>query len=498
MNLLMHVEKNKLFWPLLGLCLLFILLRMPSLIEPYWYGDEGIYHVVGKALNDGYVLYKDIWDNKPPLLYVIYAWANSDQMTVRTISLIVGTFSAFVFFFLGQIVLKSQKTALLATSLYVLLFASPILEGNIANAENFMLLPIITSALLIYKSAEHKTNHLSPLISHLTLPISGLLLGFAFLFKIVAIFDLVAFSLFLLLLSTKKLTWKSLIDSVKSLLPFFAGFLIPFVLTTLYFASQGIFSDYIQSVFSRNVDYVGFENYLFGIPQGLLYLKLILLALSLGLIVWKRELFSRPVLFIALWLVFSLFNANFSGRPYTHYLLVLLPCFCLLAGMIGMHWRTKQAKVAGVVAAALLIIILFTFPIYGPGKTAAYYKTSIEYLLGQKDVDAYQSFFDTKTPRDYKLASFIKSRTTEKDKIFIWGDSAQIYTLADKLPPYKYTVSYHVKESKELLKQTQKAIEEVKPKYIIVLPETQPLPFNVPLYIMRFNVEGAIIYERSL
>src|SRR3990167_9750693 len=75
----------------LGLTLiLFFLLRLPSLIEPYWYGDEGIYEVLGMAMRNERLLYKDIWDNKPPLLYVMYALFNSDQFLVRFSSLLFG------------------------------------------------------------------------------------------------------------------------------------------------------------------------------------------------------------------------------------------------------------------------------------------------------------------------------------------------------------------------------------------------------------------------
>ena len=63
------IEKKSYVWVLLGIICAFILLRLPSLIEPEWYGDEGIYRTIGLALSRGEVLYRDIWDNKPPLLY---------------------------------------------------------------------------------------------------------------------------------------------------------------------------------------------------------------------------------------------------------------------------------------------------------------------------------------------------------------------------------------------------------------------------------------------
>ena len=64
-------DQNALFISVV--VLIFSLLRLPSVIEPYWYGDEGIYEVLAQAMNQGRGLYSGIWDNKPPLLYIIYA-----------------------------------------------------------------------------------------------------------------------------------------------------------------------------------------------------------------------------------------------------------------------------------------------------------------------------------------------------------------------------------------------------------------------------------------
>jgi len=53
-----ELKFHKEAWAILILISIFILLRLPSLVEPYWYGDEGIYQVIGKALNSGRVLYR--------------------------------------------------------------------------------------------------------------------------------------------------------------------------------------------------------------------------------------------------------------------------------------------------------------------------------------------------------------------------------------------------------------------------------------------------------
>ena len=159
MRLLQKLEKSREFWFLLLTSFFFFLLRLPSLFEPYWYGDEGIYQVLGVAMRSGRLLYRDIWDNKPPLLYYFYSLFNSDQFYVRLFSLIVGLISVFAFFYLSKKLFKKEKIVFLTTAVYAVLFGLPLLEGNIANAENFMLLPTILAAILIFKFAESKIQN---------------------------------------------------------------------------------------------------------------------------------------------------------------------------------------------------------------------------------------------------------------------------------------------------------------------------------------------------
>jgi len=63
-------------WLVLVLAITF-LIRIPSFFEPYSYGDEMIYLNLGEAIKRGMVLYRDIHDNKPPLLYFTAALAGN-------------------------------------------------------------------------------------------------------------------------------------------------------------------------------------------------------------------------------------------------------------------------------------------------------------------------------------------------------------------------------------------------------------------------------------
>ena len=176
-------------------------------------------------------------------------------------------------------------------------------------------------------------------------------------------------------------------------------------------------------MFFSNIGYVGSGNK-FIIPQGLLILKMGILLIAVLLIFFKRSsLKFISLAFVLLWISFSLFNAFFSQRSYPHYLLVLLPSFCLFFGSIFIYKKIEKYMVIFFVI--LLLIIWHFFSFYG--KDLSYYENFLSFVSGKKSVTSYQSFFDRKTPRDYEIANFINAETTKSDGIFIWGDNAQLY-----------------------------------------------------------------------
>lgn len=501
-KLIDRLEKSKFFWSLFVLLLLFFLLRLPSVIEPNWYGDEGIYQVLGMSVNDGRILYKEIWDNKPPLLYLTYALFQGDHFTVRFFSLLVGLVTTGAFFTLSQLMFKKIKVSIATTLLFVLLFATPIIEGNIANAENFMLLPIILAAIIIYKVAttsgsKHNISYPKPLF------FAGVLLSIAFLFKIVALFDFAAIFLFLLIISLPerlprtKSSLKKLSHHLLSLLPYVIGFLLPIVITAIYFVIVQAFPDFFRATFSGMFGYVEYGNK-FIIPQGLLVIKTLILAGIVLLLIVKRNVIPRPMIFIFLWVAFSLYNAFFSQRPYIHYMLVLVPSVCLLFGLI-FNAKTRKQQIQFLFLFFLVTTLVLTvFNTYGFKKTLLYYQNSILFVTGQKDVSQYQSFFDRKTPRDYQLASYLKMHTKPGDPLFIWGDSAQIYALSQTLPITRYTVAYHMRQSKEGFEEIESALNTIRPKYVILLAEAPGFPFHLNGYVNRFSLDRTVIYERTL
>lgn len=487
MMLLKKLEQSRSFWFLSITSVLFFFLRLPSLFEPYWYGDEGIYQALGFLVRNGAELYSGAWDNKPPLLYLIYALFNSDQFLTRLASLIIGLFSIWCFYFLAKKLFERRKIPEILTGIYAFLFGIRLLEGNIANAENFMLFPIILSALLIYRLQSEKIEK-----QFVIYFLSGLFLGIAFLLKIVAVFDLLAFFSFIFIINVDSLKnfFKTII---KYLLPISVGFAVPIILTILYFLARDSFKDFYTAILSSNVGYVGYGNKLI-IPQGFLILKSAILGLFILALYIKNKSISKNILFILTWLAFSLFNALFSQRPYTHYLLVLLPSFCLLLGIV---LSGKKRVILGFIT--LTIVLIFIANNFNlRGRLLDYYVNYISFTTGSKSVSDYQKFFDGNTPRDYEIARYIKLNTKDNETIFIWGNNAQVYKLSNKIPPSRYVVAYHITNFKNALSEVDKAIQVKKPTLIIIMPNVSPYPFSLVNYNEKIELQGVKFYEKIL
>ncbi len=483
----LRIYKSKSFyqyrdaWFLLVICTVFVVLRIPSLIEPHWYGDEGIYQVIGRALLSGKTLYKDIWDNKPPLLYIIYALVNGNLYLIKLLSLFAGLFSTVIFFLLSKKMFENPLSFYISTTVFSILFGLPILEGNIANAENFMLLPIISAAYLIYSYLENKQRK--------KLIYAGLLLSIAVITKIVAVFDFAAFMTFILFSSRVVISNQN----VRRFLDFFLSTILLLVICFVFFLFLGIPKEFIGAVFLQNVSYVGEQNR-FIFPMGILVIKTILLSVGLMIIFVNRTRISKTSLFIYLWLIFSLYNAFFSERPYIHYSLVILPVFSLL---IGQLFEKVKLRIVNVVAIVVICYFAyFHFQIYL--RSIPYYSNYLKFIMNKEHIVEYEAFFDRNTPRDYDIANFIRMNIKSNERVFLWSDSAQIYALSNRLPIGKYVVAYHITFYKNADTITKQQIDKEQPKYIIQTMDVPVVDNILSSYQLRYIMDGTKIYEREI
>src|SRR4030042_542709 len=267
-----------------------VFLRLPTLFEPHRYADEEIYLVLGQALRRGLVFYRDIHDNKPPLIYLLAALANGSVAYFRLILLAWNAVNVFLFNLLVKSIMPKNKTwpVGLITFLFAVLTSLPLTEGNIVNGEIFMIMPATLGAYLLWRYRLKRP----PLVFLL----AGFSFSLAFLFKVPIIFDLIGIGIFLAFGTAK--TFKEKIGFFTS--PGFCllilGFITPILISIVYYYLQGAAQPYVKAALLQNVGYLSsWENkqtnpLLNLIYSGLFQRTSILLALTLVLLLIQNRL----------------------------------------------------------------------------------------------------------------------------------------------------------------------------------------------------------------
>ena len=286
--------------------------------------------------------------------------------------------------------------------------------------------------------------------------------------------------------------WKKTLNHLFSLIiPIISGFIIPMLLYTIYFLIKGELTLFLGSVFLGNINYVGYNND-FIIPQGLLVLRTIILGFSLGLLFIKRKSLLFEAQLLCIWLLFSLYSTFFSNRPYPHYLLLLTPVACLIFG----YAITKNRKSVLAFIGSFVMFLFFYFQTTWTKNPFTYYPNFISYITNHKSTEEYQKYFDKNVPRDYAVAEYIRTIVKPNEDLFIWGNSAQIYVLANKIPPVKYTVAYHIAYNKKTFDETNVLLQKINPAFIVILPDEKEKPFSLTKYHYMITIKDSAIYER--
>lgn len=454
------------------LIILAVVLRLPSLFEPYWYGDEGIYLTLGQALKRGLVWYRDIHDNKPPLLYLLAAFTGTVFWFRLLLAVWFGVAVAVFYRLMQQFLPKTPNAWSLATIFMIIL--TTIFEGNIANAEIFIVLPVTLGILLTFKP---RPNYW----------LIGGLFSLGSLFKVPAAFDFMALILWLFFWKKRPLPAIALAT---------AGFTLPIAATIIYYAWQGGLEPYVRSALLQNVGYL--QSW--GGSQAGLIIRFIITIVSLVIFIplAKKFKLSASSALVIIWFAWAMFGALLSERPYPHYLIQPAVPLAILLTLVIFYQnkllRFTTLAVAGLAGLAYYQVRFWQYPVLG------YYQNFIAYSLGQKTQTDYYSWFDSRVNQTYRLAKYIRSTTAEADPIFIWGDEPYVYALSQRLPVGRYTVAYHIVDFNGY-SATITALDRRRPKIIAVMTyESRDFPeLKARLatdYVQAATIDQAKIYRR--
>ena len=200
--------------------------------------DEAAYAYIGRRIDQGAVMYRDLTENKPPGGYWLYALAlaigGSHELTVRVMPIPIILATITLVWWLG-LRLRGPGAACLAAFLYAVVSTDPYLYGNGANFEHAINLFAIASVACLVAALDRGSRRL--------LFASGVCLGVACLFKQVVILHGPVLAICLLCQA------RPLRERVKDVFTLAAGFLFIWGSAALILVLQGAGTAAYEDIF---------------------------------------------------------------------------------------------------------------------------------------------------------------------------------------------------------------------------------------------------------
>lgn len=513
---------------LLAVLVLAVLVPASPYLQKYPSADSGIFLYTGWRVTQGELPYRDVWDHKPPLIFVVDALGialGGSRWGVWVLEVVSLAIAAGLAFRLFQRAFGTLPAVYASVAWMVNAFL--VMDGG--NYTTEYALPLQFGMLLVFATASE-----GPLTMRRAF-VLGILSGLLFWLKQNDIGIPIAI---IMLLVAEGITHTRRRESVNAIAGIGVGALVVSVLVILPFAVQGALAQFWDAAFRFNFFYIR-ETWLDRllvlryVPGFLPALGLMVFA-ALGWLVaaftfanglrdrqnltqqWSAALDglwgdrggvsnaltnAQVVRLLALSLLIlhiELVLVTISGNPFDHYFLALLPVLGILAAfafrlVVAMLERAHLARWALGAFTALFVIVLMLFAVENV--------QPIWVRISQR-----------KPP---PVVDTILQRTTASDPVYVWGGGGALLFEARRSAPTRFVYSTpllyrNYADEARAFELTQALLKE--PPRLIVITPTITVPFlEFPVrsprmdaavaqlraaYQQTTNIAGWMIYER--
>jgi hypothetical protein len=448
------VIVRRTYW-LVAAITLFVATRLIALPEPLGV-DQGIFATAGWGLGRGLMLYRDVWDQKPPGIHLLYAAGFAIFGPHPPAVLLLDTAAcaaACTLVFLVGARLHSRLCGWLSATAFAIgtypAFARAyggFLER--AVAETFIA-PLVVGAALSAISSSYA--------------MMGLLIGVAAVLKPTALVYWPA--------CLAVVAWRRRDDLVRAARVSGAMLLLPWIAVGIWLWFRGALPDAWVAIVDYNRAYVAAGAGGLALPDRLAHEvwrlvktdPLWCVAAAAGLAaVWRvarnrdsHSLRARVVdrncecpLFAMVWLTAVVCAIAANGvRMYATYFLPAGPPLALLAGwFLAEHRRGRRA----VFAAAMLTLAAFiAVRNHYPDRLIRYVTADVAQLRGHGSRDAYLELFGGyANGRGYsaraneELTRYLAGHSDSSDRLYIFGMAPSVYFTARRLPADRFVWTY--------------------------------------------------------
>lgn len=438
-----------------------ITVRLHSFHEPIE-RDIAIHSLVADGWLRGQSFYNDVWDMKPPAIFLTMAafekFFGFGQPAILAFN-ITFNLAAYLLIFLGCWRWTNRlNAALFASLLWSVWCGSLAIQGNQPNTEI-----AINVFLLITFCTTLRPTHGSSVIA-------GFAAGVAVLFKTIAIFPAIA-----IFLGVNQRRWIfqaiSILGSV-------------LLLTCLSFWMNGAWSDFKMTLYDYSLYYrqtgglsaKGFwtsvgpliastflskETFRWVLPSVFLF--------SMGMLISRKEALRTPENRIAILYFMGSWMALLSlGRLYAHYYQLLLPPVILAAGWgiakLSEH-RPKTSLLIGFAIVSWAFYSEFRVLRMTP-EQISFYKYEDRFIEGER------------------TASELNSLLKPGETFYNWGIDSHLYVMANKQPPTGLFLNTPLLAGPLVERQTTRVLKDLNASLpeIVVISKYEMMPgFHSPV-----------------
>lgn len=407
--------------------------RLPSLFVPVLDADEAMYANAARGILRGLAMYRDVIDQKPPLIYYLYSLLLAVVNDLRFVHF------AAVFFVWGTAVvmyrlvsdLYDKKSGMIAGIAYVLFVAG---IGQASNTQIFANFFVSLGVYLFFYAEQSSAKR------YLMLFLAAALVGVSSLFRQQMVFTLLPMIAVVMFQCFNK----KIRCTVLEFLILAVGVVLPYVPFFLYFQSIDTLNDFMRWAYLYNFKYLQLGSEL-DLTRTLIK-ALVIAVVASNLVLWWYALkkvfcfFARrfepnekkPLFFAVVWFAVSVYSVTMGHRFYTHYFLQLTPVLVFLAapGIAAVFFDAKEISRWKKGA----LVFLFTAPVVG--------------FLVFFGINASLERYDCQKSFVVKTAEAIQQNSKEDDRVFVWGSAIPLY-LADRQTATRFVNSAFAFENRD-------------------------------------------------
>ena len=476
------LKKDKVL-PVVFVILLGLIMRIPSLSLPLD-RDEGAYGYLGWGwLTDRFIIYKDHFDHKPPLTYVIYGlvsiFGGNSAINIRTFSIIYFIFTLLILYFLLRR-FSGGFAAFILSIVVLTLISTTNIEGWGFNTEALFIPWVLLATGLINIALKRQNN--------LYFFAGGLLFGIAGMIKQIAYLPGILIGLYLVMLWITKKGY-----NLKNIILFLSGAFIPLGIFLLYFYQHDALQDFYLANWVANRKYIsyGYEldnikrfanatGAIFGYIKLLFTTRAVEVTASLVLFVisfigyLQKKKYTDLFLYSALTLGLFLGVKLAGGRHVGHYYLPLV--WGAVFGSAGIFYLDLKINRKLIL---LFLVLAFTYKLITASTT-----NGLEISRKQFGETQMQWFADSDD-----VGKYLANNMSKEQNVYMWGNEAQIYFFSKQVSPI-YFMQFYIQDSYPNGWQIWESdLNMAKIDYIVTYkqPEVVPLPQELDRYLESYK-----------